>query len=115
MGSRPVRIGNAAHMHLQLDIYGELLDSVYLYDKYGSPIPHDTWMNVIRLVDWVSAHWREKDERIWEGRGGPQEFLYSRVQSLVGIDRAIRLVNKRPFPAPLSRLDERQETTYPVI
>ena len=47
MGSRPVRIGNAARGHLQLDIYGELMDSVYLYDKYGSPIGHDTWMNVV--------------------------------------------------------------------
>ena len=90
MGSRPVRIGIAAHVHLQLDIYGELLDSVYLYDKYGSPISHDAWMGVIRLVDWVAAHWREKDESIWEVRGGRQEFLYSRVMCWVAIDRAIR-------------------------
>ena len=53
MGSRPVRIGNAAHTHLQLDIYGELMDSVYLYDKYGSPIGYDAWMNIVRLIDWV--------------------------------------------------------------
>jgi GH15 family glucan-1,4-alpha-glucosidase len=112
MGSRPVRIGNAAHLHLQLDIYGELLDSVYLYDKYGSPIPHDAWMNVIRLVDWVSAHWREKDEGIWEVRGGRQEFLYSRVMCWVAIDRAIRLANKRSFPAPLSRWYDVRDTIY---
>ena len=112
MGSRPVRIGNAAHVHLQLDIYGELLDSVYLYDKYGSPIPHDGWMNVIRLVDWVAAHWREKDESIWEVRGGRQEFLYSRVMCWVAIDRAIRLANKRSFPAPLSRWYEVRDTIY---
>ena len=112
MGSRPVRIGNAAHVHLQLDIYGELLDSVYLYDKYGSPIPHDAWMNVIRLVDWVAAHWREKDESIWEVRGGRQEFLYSRVMCWVAIDRAIRLANKRSFPAPLSRWYEVRDTIY---
>jgi GH15 family glucan-1,4-alpha-glucosidase len=112
MGSRPVRIGNAAHVHLQLDIYGELLDSVYLYDKYGSPISHDAWMNVIRLVDWVAAHWREKDESIWEVRGGRQEFLYSRVMCWVAIDRAIRLANKRSFPAPLSRWYEVRDTIY---
>ena len=112
MGSRPVRIGNAAHVHLQLDIYGELLDSVYLYDKYGSPISHDAWMNVIRLVDWVSAHWREKDESIWEVRGGRQEFLYSRVMCWVAIDRAIRLANKRSFPAPLSRWYDVRDTIY---
>ncbi len=103
MGSRPVRIGNAAHTHLQLDIYGELMDSVYLYDKYGSPIGHDAWMNVVRLIDWVCEHWREKDESIWEVRGGRQEFLYSRVMCWVAIDRAIRLANKRSFPAPFWR------------
>ncbi|OLE82002.1 MAG: glucoamylase, partial [Bacteroidetes bacterium 13_1_20CM_4_60_6] len=112
MGSRPVRIGNAAHVHLQLDIYGELLDSVYLYDKYGSPISHDAWMGVIRLVDWVAAHWREKDESIWEVRGGRQEFLYSRVMCWVAIDRAIRLANKRSFPAPLSRWYDVRDTIY---
>jgi GH15 family glucan-1,4-alpha-glucosidase len=64
MGSRPVRIGNRAHTHLQLDIYGELMDSVYLYDKYGSPIGYDEWTNIVRLIDWVCAHWREKDESI---------------------------------------------------
>jgi GH15 family glucan-1,4-alpha-glucosidase len=112
MGSRPVRVGNDAYKHLQLDIYGELLDSVYLYDKYGSPIPHDAWMNVIRLVDWVCVHWREKDESIWEVRGGRQEFLYSRVMCWVAIDRAIRLANKRSFPAPLSRWYDVRDTIY---
>src|SRR5262249_44862061 len=91
MGSRPVRIGNDAYSHLQLDIYGELMDSVYLYDKYGSPISHDAWTNIVRLIDWVCQHWREKDESIWEVRGGRQEFLYSRVMCWVAIDRAIRL------------------------
>src|SRR5262245_35147686 len=52
-GSRPVRIGNAAYTHLQLDIYGELMDSVYLYDKYGSPIGHDAWKNIARLIEWL--------------------------------------------------------------
>jgi len=112
MGSRPVRIGNAAHMHLQLDIYGELMDSVYLYDKYGSPLAHDAWEAVVRLIQWVSDHWREKDESIWEVRGGRREFLYSRVMCWVAIDRAIRLANRRSFPAPLSRWYETRDTIY---
>src|SRR5262249_57878946 len=58
MGSRPVRIGNAAFENLQLDIYGELMDSVYLYDKYGSPMGYDAWTSVVRLMDWLSANWR---------------------------------------------------------
>ncbi len=112
MGSKPVRIGNAAYTHLQLDIYGELMDSVYLYDKYGSPIPHDAWMNIIRLIDWVCEHWRERDEGIWEVRGGRQEFLYSRVMCWVAVDRAIRLAGKRSFPAPLSHWHDVRDTIY---
>jgi GH15 family glucan-1,4-alpha-glucosidase len=69
-------------------------------------------MNVIRLVDWVAAHWREKDESIWEVRGGRQEFLYSRVMCWVAIDRAIRLATKRSFPAPLSRWYDVRDTIY---
>jgi GH15 family glucan-1,4-alpha-glucosidase len=91
LGSRPVRIGHDARTHLQLDIYGEFMDAVYLYDKYGSPIGYDAWKNVVGLVDWVCDHWREKDESIWEVRGGRREFLYSRVMCWVAIDRAIRL------------------------
>jgi len=112
MGSRPVRIGNDAYSHLQLDIYGELMDSVYLYDKYGSPISHDAWTNIVRLIDWVCQHWREKDESIWEVRGGRQEFLYSRVMCWVAIDRAIRLASKRSFPAPSSRWYEERDAIY---
>jgi GH15 family glucan-1,4-alpha-glucosidase len=112
MGSHPVRIGNAAYTHLQLDIYGELMDSVYLYDKYGSPISHDAWANVSRLVEWVCGHWRERDEGIWEVRGGRQEFLYSRVMCWVAVDRAIRLASKRSFPAPLARWHEVRDTIY---
>jgi GH15 family glucan-1,4-alpha-glucosidase len=112
MGSRPVRIGNAAYTHLQLDIYGELMDSVYLYDKYGSPLHHDGWTNIVRLVDWVCEHWHEEDEGIWEVRGGRREFLYSRVMCWVAVDRAIRLVGKRSFPAPLGRWHEVRDTIY---
>ena len=112
MGSSPVRIGNAAYTHLQLDIYGELMDSVYLYDKYGSPISHDGWMNVRRLIDWVCEHWREPDEGIWEVRGGRKEFLYSRAMCWVAVDRAIRLAGKRSFPAPLARWHDVRDTIY---
>jgi GH15 family glucan-1,4-alpha-glucosidase len=112
MGSRPVSIGNAAHAHLQLDIYGEFMDSVYLFDKYGSPIGYDEWMNVVRLIDWVCEHWQQKDESIWEVRGGRQEFLYSRVMCWVAIDRAIRLANRRSFPAPFSRWYDVRDTIY---
>ena len=101
--SSPVRIGNGAYNQPQLDIYGELMDSVYLYDKYGEPISYDLWQNLVRLIGWVCDHWREKDEGIWEVRGGQQEFLYSRLMCWVAVDRALRLSDKRSLPAPHER------------
>ncbi len=101
--SSPVRIGNGAHDQLQLDIYGELMDSVYLYDKHAEPISFDFWSNLVRLVDWVCANWQRPDEGIWEVRGGRREFLFSRLQCWVAIDRAVRLAWKRSLPAPLER------------
>jgi GH15 family glucan-1,4-alpha-glucosidase len=67
--SAPVRVGNAAYSQLQLDIYGELMDSVYLFDKWGTPISYDLWQNLVRLVNWVTINWHRADEGIWEVRG----------------------------------------------
>ena len=91
------------------------MDSIYLYDKYGEPISHDLWTNVVRFIDWVGRHWREPDEGIWEVRGGRQEFLYSRVLCWAAIDRAIRLARKRSFPAPLARWHEERDAIYQDI
>jgi GH15 family glucan-1,4-alpha-glucosidase len=102
-GSSPVRIGNAASDQLQLDIYGELMDAVYLYNKYGEPISHDFWMNLTTLIDWVCSHWNQPDEGIWEVRGGRQDFLFSRLMCWVAVDRGIRLARSRSFPAPFDR------------
>jgi len=115
MGSQPVRVGNAAVENLQLDIYGELMDSVYLYDKYGSPLGYDAWTSIVRLMDWLSANWHRPDESIWEVRGGRQEFLFSRVMCWVAFDRAIRLATKRSFPAPLARWYETRDTIFQDI
>src|SRR5204862_4756762 len=64
MGSRPVRIGNGAYNQLQLDIYGELLDAAYLYNKHGAPISYDLWTSLRAQTDWVCDNWRRKDERV---------------------------------------------------
>jgi GH15 family glucan-1,4-alpha-glucosidase len=111
-GSSPVRIGNAAYDQLQLDIYGELMDSVYLYDKYGEPISYDLWRNLTHLTDWVCGNWTREDEGIWEVRGGRREFLYSRLMCWVALDRAIRLAVKRSFPAPLDRWHKVRDEIY---
>jgi GH15 family glucan-1,4-alpha-glucosidase len=98
-GSRPVRIGNAAHKQLQLDIYGELMDAVYLYNKHGAPIPYDLWTHLRKILNWVCANWKRADEGIWEVRGPRQEFVYSRLMCWVALDRGLRLAEKRSFPA----------------
>jgi len=97
--SKPVRIGNGAYDQIQLDIYGELLDAVYLFNKYGSPISYDLWEHLCRLVDWVCDNWKQKDEGVWEVRDGKQHFVYSKMMCWVALDRAIRLADKRSFPA----------------
>ena len=102
-GSAPVRIGNGAADQLQLDIYGELIDSVYLYKKHGRPIYHDAWEDLARIVEWVCEHWDQADEGIWETRGGRQPFTYSRLMSWVAVERAVRIARQRGLPADITR------------
>jgi GH15 family glucan-1,4-alpha-glucosidase len=113
--SAPVRIGNGAAKQLQLDIYGELMDSVYLFDKYGEPISYDFWKNLVRLLDWVCQNWNQPDEGIWEVRGGKHEFLYSRSMCWVALDRGIRLAQKRSFPAPIDKWLKNRDNIYEDI
>ncbi|MGB7291901.1 MAG: glycoside hydrolase family 15 protein [Thermodesulfobacteriota bacterium] len=98
-GSRPVRVGNGAATQLQLDIYGELMDSVYLFNKYGTPISYDLWDSLRKLVNWVCGNWERKDDGIWEIRGGKRHNVYSKLMCWVAVDRGIRLADKRSFPA----------------
>jgi GH15 family glucan-1,4-alpha-glucosidase len=111
-GSRPVRIGNGAAHQLQLDIYGELMDSVYLYNKYGSPISWELWVELRDLIDWVCGNWRRPDEGIWETRGGQQNFVYSKMMCWVALDRALRLADKRSFPAPWAKWYQTRDEIY---
>ena len=108
----PIRIGNRAVGHLQLDIYGELMDAVYLYNKYGELISYDLWTQLTRLIDWVVKNWAQPDQGIWEVRGGRQDFLFSRVMCWVALDRGIRLAHKRSFPAPLSEWYKVRDAIY---
>ncbi|NJL00264.1 MAG: glycoside hydrolase family 15 protein [Spirulinaceae cyanobacterium RM2_2_10] len=113
--SQPVRIGNEAHAQLQLDIYGELMDSVYLHNKYGAPISYDFWQHLRRLLNWVCDHWQEKDEGIWEVRSGRQHFVYSKLMCWVALDRGLRLADKRSFPADRNRWLEVRDRIYEEI
>lgn len=96
--SKPVRIGNDAYRQMQLDIYGELMDSVYLYNKYGEPIAYDFWKDLEKQINWLSSNWDQPDEGIWEVRGGKKKFLYSRLMCWVAFDRSIKIAEDRSFP-----------------
>jgi GH15 family glucan-1,4-alpha-glucosidase len=114
-GSRPVRIGNNAAGQLQLDIYGELMDAVYLYNKHGAPISYDLWVSLRSLIDWVCDNWQRADHSIWETRGNEQNFVYSKLMCWVAIDRALRLADQRSFPANRSRWIEVRDEIYEEV
>jgi len=101
-GAQPVRIGNGAVGQRQLDVYGEIMDSVYLYNK-EVPISYDLWTGLSKRLDWLSRHWTEPDEGIWEIRGPRQRFTYSALMTWVAYDRAGRLARDRGLPAPVER------------
>jgi GH15 family glucan-1,4-alpha-glucosidase len=98
--SRPVRIGNGAYKQQQLDVYGELMDAIFIYNRYDD-ISYDLWTNLRRLLEWLGKHWAEPDEGIWEVRGGPKHFVHSRVMAWVAFDRAMRLARHRGLPGPM--------------
>jgi GH15 family glucan-1,4-alpha-glucosidase len=114
-GSAPVRIGNGAADQLQLDIYGELVDSIYLFNKHGRPISHDAWMDLTGIVDWVSKNWDQKDEGIWETRGGRQDFTYSRLMCWVAVERAVRVAQQRGLPGDLVAWRKTRDEIYHQI
>ena len=114
-GSRPVRIGNGAYQQLQLDIYGELMDAIYLFNKYGTPIDYDLWTYLRRMLNWVVDHWQQPDEGIWEVRGGRQHFVYSKLMCWIALDRGIRLADKRSFPADRDHWVTARDAIYEQI
>lgn len=110
--SKPVRVGNAASDQLQLDIYGELMDSVYIYDRHGEPISYDFWTNISTLTEWVCKNWKKPDDGIWEVRGGRRPFLFSRAMCWLAIDRAMKIARARSYPAPLVRWHSTRDKIY---
>ncbi len=86
--SKPVRIGNGAYNQFQLDIYGELIDTIYIYNKNGEPITYEFWLNLIKFIDFVCNNWRVQDRGIWEVRNDKREFLLSKIMSWVALTGA---------------------------
>jgi GH15 family glucan-1,4-alpha-glucosidase len=97
-GARPVRAGNDANTQFQLDIYGEFMDTVYLYNKHAMPVSHKLWEDCRKLMDWLSKHWDKPDAGIWESRGQKRRFVYSRLMCWVALDRASRMSLKHSLP-----------------
>jgi GH15 family glucan-1,4-alpha-glucosidase len=114
-GSRPVRIGNGAADQLQLDIYGEALDSLFAADEAGIPIGHRGWSELSGVLDWLADNWDQPEEGIWETRGGRKDFTYGRAMSWVAFDRAIRLAADHGRPAPLERWTRARDAIYDQI
>ena len=112
--SSPVRIGNGAYSQKQLDVYGELMDAIYIYNRFDT-ITYDLWQNLRHLLEWLGDHWQEPDEGIWEVRGGPKRFVHSRLMSWVAFDRALRLTRHRGLPAPMGDWMQKSAEIYEQI
>jgi len=111
-GSRPVRIGNGAAAQLQLDIVGEVMDSLHLYDRKARPVSYELWTAMCRQLDWLETHWEEADHGVWEVRGPTRRFTYSTLMTWVAFDRAGRLVRRRGLPAPTAAWRDAADRAY---
>lgn len=103
LGSFPVRIGNGAFNQTQLDIFGELIDAIFLFNKYGGAITYDFWRKLELQVEYVCKNWKKPDHGIWEIRNEEREFLHSRIMCWVALDRSIKLAEDRSFPSDVNR------------
>lgn len=113
--SGPVRIGNAAAEQLQLDIYGELIDSIYIYNKNAEPISYDVWDQIRMMAYWVCDNWDRPDDGIWEVRGGRQQFTYSKLQCWVALDRTLSMAAERSFPLEYDRIRKVRNEIYETV
>jgi len=111
-GSTPVRIGNAAHDQRQLDVYGEVFDALYQGRKCGLAPMDQGWRVAKKLLIWLTEHWQEPDDGIWEVRGPRQHFVHSKVMAWVAYDRAIRFVEEFGRDGPVEEWREVRETIH---
>jgi len=112
--SRPVHIGNGAATQHQLDIYGELMDVLFVYSRHRG-LTYESWLHICQQLAWLAQHWQEADEGIWEVRGGVRHFLHSRLMSWVAFDRAARIARERGLPAPLDEWQQISTQIYREI
>ncbi|MFF9408612.1 glycoside hydrolase family 15 protein [Streptomyces anandii] len=114
-GSAPVRIGNGAATQLQLDIYGEALDSIYFAHRHGLQLGHRGWNALLTNLDWLTDHWDQPEEGLWETRGGREHFTYGRMMSWVAFDRALRLAQANGRPSAADRWQSARDELYEQV
>jgi GH15 family glucan-1,4-alpha-glucosidase len=114
-GAGPVRIGNAAVSQFQGDIYGELMDALYLSNKYVSPTSYDVWVKIRHRLEWICENWRRPDAGIWEMRNRKEHFVYSKVMNWVALDRGLRLADKRALPADRAKWMRERDRIYEEV
>ncbi len=102
-GSKPVHIGNAAHQQLQLDVYGEVIETLYESRRFGIPPDRWAWALEKALLDSLEAKWQQPDEGIWEIRGERRHFTYSKVMAWVAFDRAVKSAEQIPLDGPVEK------------
>lgn len=113
--SAPVRVGNGAVDQLQLDIYGEIIDSVYLFNKYGPGLSHDAWRDMQRVIDWLTENWEREDAGMWEVRGGYRPHTTSRLMAWVAFERMIRMARQRGLPGDITAWSDTRDRIYARI
>jgi GH15 family glucan-1,4-alpha-glucosidase len=99
----PVRIGNAAAEQFQLDVYGEVMDALHQGRRAGLKADDPAWGLQCKLMEFVEAHWMDPDEGIWEVRGGPKQFVHSKLMAWVAADRAVKAVEEFALDGPVDR------------
>ncbi|HKS92963.1 MAG TPA: glycoside hydrolase family 15 protein [Tepidiformaceae bacterium] len=102
-GSAPVRVGNAAHSQLQLDVFGEVMDALHTASRLGVKPTKEEWAVQRALLGFLEEHWQEPDEGLWEVRGGRQHFTHSRVMAWVAFDRAVKAVERYGMDGPVEK------------
>jgi GH15 family glucan-1,4-alpha-glucosidase len=110
--SRPVRIGNAAHDQLQLDVIGEVMDALYQARRGGLDLREEDWAFERALLTHLAAVWQQPDEGIWEVRGGPRHFTHSKVMAWVAFDRGVRAVETWQLEGPLDEWRAIRQTIH---
>jgi len=105
-GAKPVRIGNGAHGQIQVDVYGEVMDALYQAQRGGLASSADAWALQQAFLDHLATIWREPDRGIWESRGAPRHFTFSKVMAWVAFDRGAKIAKEFGLEGPVERWSE---------